>query len=110
MNKNKTNKIKVAQRASTRIGIMWAFHLLTIPPVASLAYSIKQKYYLPVIAGTGAAIVSVPIAIVDLGFTFFVAPPILSAVLIHQKAAESRRKLDILMPEKADKLLYKLSK
>ena len=48
----------------------------------------------------------VPVAMVDAGFTFFVAPPVTSALLIQTKAGERRRQLGIFGPEQADAMMF----
>ena len=99
-------EIKSIKQARVRVGVSWLLHMFTIPPVVSLVYSIKTENYIPVLAATGAAILSAPVAMIDFGLTFFVAPPITSAVLIQTKAGERRRQLGIFGPEQADSMLY----
>ena len=98
--------VKAVKQARTRVGISWLLHLLTVPPVVSLIYSIKTENYIPLLAATGAAIVGVPVAMVDAGFTFLVAPPVTSALLIQTKAGERRRQLGIFGPEQADAMMF----
>ena len=98
--------VKAVKQARTRVGISWLLHLFTVPPVVSLIYSIKTENYIPLLAATGAAIVSAPIAVLDYGFTFFVAPPVTSALLIQTKAGERRRQLGIFGPEQADAMMF----
>ena len=99
--------VKAVKQARTRVGISWILHLFVpCPPLVSLIYSIKTENYLPVLAATGAAIVATPIAMVDMGFSFFVAPPVTSALLIQTKAGERRRQLGIFGPEQADAMMF----
>lgn len=99
-------EIKSVKQARVRVGVSWLLHMFTIPPVVSLVYSIKTENYIPVLAATGAAILSAPVAMIDFGLTFFVAPPITSAVLIQTKAGERRRQLGIFGPEQADSMYF----
>mgnify|MGYP003115788371 FL=1 len=99
-------EIKSVKQARVRVGVSWLLHMFTIPPVVSLVYSIKTENYVPVLAATGAAILSAPVAMIDFGLTFFVAPPITSAVLIQTKAGERRRQLGIFGPEQADSMYF----
>ena len=98
--------VKAVKQARTRVGISWLLHLFAVPPVVSLIYSIKTENYIPLLAATGAAIVGVPVAMVDAGFTFLVAPPVTSALLIQTKAGERRRQLGIFGPEQADAMMF----
>ena len=99
-------QVKSIKQARVRVGISWLLHVFTVPPVVSLVYSIKTENYIPVLAATGAAILSAPVAMIDFGLTFFVAPPITSAVLIQTKAGERRRQLGIFGPEQADSMMF----
>lgn len=99
-------QVSLVKQARTRVGISWLLHMFTIPPVVSLIYSVKTENYIPVLAATGAAIISAPIAFIDFGLTFFIAPPVTSAVLIQSKAGSSRRKLGIFGPEQADSMMF----
>ena len=99
-------EVKSVKQARVRVGVSWLLHMFTIPPVVSLVYSIKTENYVPVLAATGAAILSAPVAMIDFGLTFFVAPPITSAVLIQTKAGERRRQLGIFGPEQADSMYF----
>tara|TARA_B100001939_G_C16656142_1_gene493887 strand:+ start:203 stop:574 length:372 start_codon:yes stop_codon:yes gene_type:complete len=97
---------KACKQAGVRVGISWALHLLTVPPVVSLIYSAKTENWAPFAAATGVAVLAAPFALFDLGFTFLVAPPITSAVLLQTKAGERRRQLGIAGPEEADVLAF----
>ena len=97
---------KAVKQARVRVGISWLLHIFTVPPIVSLVYSIKTENYLPVLAATGAAVVGVPMAAVDMGVTFLVAPPVTSAVLLQTKAGERRRQLGIFGPEQADAMAF----
>ena len=65
-------EVKSVKQARVRVGVSWLLHMFTIPPVVSLVYSIKTENYVPVLAATGAAILSAPVAMIDFGLTFFV--------------------------------------
>ena len=104
----KQNELNDAKQARVRLGIAWLLHGFTIPPIVSIMYSVKTNYWMPTIAGTAAAFVAAPIALVDMGFTFFVAPPITAATLLTTRSMEKRRKLGLLGPEQADALVSKL--
>ena len=100
------DQVKAVKQARVRVGISWLLHLFTIPPVVSLVYSIKSENYIPVLAATGAAAISLPLATVDYGLTLAVAPPVTSAVLIQTKAGSRRRQLGIFGPEQADVMMF----
>lgn len=97
---------KACKQAGVRIGISWALHMLTIPPVVSLVYSIKTENWAPFAAATGVAVLATPFALFDFGLTLAVAPPVTSAVLLQTKAGERRRQLGIAGPEEADVLAF----
>ena len=99
-------KMKTVKQARVRVGLSWLLHMFTIPPVVSLVYSIKTENYVPVLAATGVAVVSAPLALIDLGLTLAIAPPVTSAVLIGNAASSSRRKLGIFEPEEADMMAF----
>jgi len=99
------DQVKAIKQARVRIGISWVAHLFA-GPIASVVYSIKTENFIPVLAATGAAVVSLPVAVIDFGLTFAVAPPVVSAVLVQTKAGERRRQLGIFGPEQADALMF----
>ena len=76
-------------------------------PIASVYYSAKVGNWIPTAAATGIAVLSVPVVLIDFGFTLAVAPPITSALLVITDSKEKRRKLGIVMPEEADAMLAK---
>ena len=76
-------------------------------PGASIYYSAKTGYWLPTLAGTGAFVVAVPLALLDFGFTAAVAPPTVSALMVITASNEKRRRLGITMPEQADAMMAK---
>ena len=104
----KQQELNDAKQARVRLGIAWLLHGFTIPPIVSIMYSVKTNYWMPTIAATGAAVVALPIALVDFGFTLAVAPPITAATLLTTKSMEKRRKLSLLGPEQADALVSKV--
>ena len=79
-------------------------------PVASVAYGAKTGYWTPTLVATGVAVVSVPVAVIDLGFTLAVAPPLTSCLMMCNKSSEKRRQLGITMPEQADALMAKVTR
>ena len=85
------------------------FHFL-LAPVASVYYGSKTGYWMPTLAATGVAVVAAPLAVIDLGFTFAVAPPLTSCLMMCNKSSEKRRQLGILMPEQADALMAKVTR
>ena len=100
-------EVKDIKQARVRQGIAWVTHLiLPLPPAVSLYYASKTQYWVPFWAATAAAVVSAPIAFFDMGLTFFVAPPVTSAVLLTNKSTEKRRKLGIIAPEQADAMAW----
>jgi len=106
---SKLEKLNDAKLARVRVGTSWLFHFFTIAPIASIVYSAKTNYWVPTIAATGVAAVTLPVSIFDYGITFAVAPPITSAVLLQTKAQEKRRKLGIVGPEEADTIVKEIS-
>ena len=100
------DQIKAVKQARVRVGISWILHAFTLPPIVSLVYSIKTENYIPVLAATGVALVTAPLAFVDFGLTFAVAPPVTSAVLIQTKATNRRGQLGIFGPEQADAMMF----
>ena len=100
------DQIKAVKQAKVRVGISWILHAFTIPPIVSLIYSIKTENYTPVLAATGVALVTAPLALFDFGITLAVAPPVTSAVLIQTKATNRRGQLGIFGPEQADAMMF----
>ena len=98
--------IKVAR---VRQGLNGLAHFIS-GPIASVAYGAKTGYWLPTLAATGVAIVSVPLAVIDLGFTFAIAPPLTSCLMMCSKSSEKRRQLGILMPEQADAMMAEVTR
>ena len=95
--------------ARVRQNLNGVFHFF-FGPIASVYYGSKTGYWIPTLAATGVAIVTVPLAAVDLGFTFAVAPPLTSCLMMCNKSSEKRRQLGILMPEQADALMAKVTR
>ena len=95
--------------ARVRQGMNALAHFV-LAPVASVYYGSKTGYWMPTLAATGVAIVAVPIAAIDLGFTLAVAPPLTSCLMMCNKSSEKRRTLGILMPEQADALMAKVTR
>ena len=79
-------------------------------PLASFYYGAKTGHWVPTLVATGAAVVTLPVAIVDAGFTFAVAPPLTSAMMLINKSSEKRRQLGILMPEQADAMMAQVTR
>ena len=95
--------------ARVRQGLNGLAHFIS-GPIASIYYGSKTGYWLPTLAATGVAVVAVPVAVVDLGFTLAVAPPLTSCLMMCNKSSEKRRQLGILMPEQADALMAKVTR
>ena len=95
--------------ARVRQGMNGLFHFL-LAPVASVYYGSKTGYWMPTLAATGVAVVALPLAALDLGLTFAVAPPLTSCLMMCNKSSEKRRQLGILMPEQADALMAKVTR
>ena len=95
--------------ASVRQGLNGLAHFIA-GPFASVYYGSKTGNWAPTLIATGVAVVAVPVAIVDLGFTFAVAPPLTSCLLMCNKSSEARRRLGILMPEQAEALMAKVTR
>ena len=99
-------RVNDAKQARVRLGIAWLTHLFTIAPVASIVYATKTGNWVPTLAATGVAVVGVPLAALDLGFTLAVAPPVTSAVLLTTATTSKRNKLGIIDPLQADSIYY----
>ena len=95
--------------ARVRQGLNGLAHFIA-GPIASVAYGSKTGYWMPTLAATGVAVVAVPFAIIDLGFTFAVAPPLTSCLMMCNKSSEKRRQLGILMPEQADAMMAEVTR
>ena len=95
--------------ARVRQGLNGLAHFIA-GPIASVAYGSKTGYWMPTLAATGVAVVAVPLAIIDLGFTFAVAPPLTSCLMMCNKSSEKRRQLGILMPEQADAMMAEVTR
>ena len=95
--------------AGVRQGMNGLFHFL-LAPVASIYYGSKTGYWKPTLIATGIAVVATPLAVVDLGLTLAVAPPLTSCLMMCNKSSEKRRQLGILMPEQADALMAKVTR
>ena len=102
-------KLDSAKQAAVRCAPMWLLHMFTIPPVVSAIYCGKTNNWIPFLSATGAAIVSLPLAFIDLGVTFFVAPPVTSAVLLTTTATRKRTELGILDPAQADGIVHEIT-
>ena len=94
------------KRAKTRCWGIWISHLF-LAPVASCVYAAKTNNWLPTAVATGVAVVGLPLAVIDLGFTTGVAAPITSAAMLTGKVCEARRKKGIYIPEEAEAKLFK---
>ena len=95
--------------ARVRQGLNGLAHFIA-GPIASVAYGSKTGYWMPTPAATGVAVVAVPLAVIDLGFTFAVAPPLTSCLMMCNKSSEKRRQLGILMPEQADAMMAEVTR
>ena len=71
---------------------------------------LQRSTWVPTLVATGVAVVAVPVAVIDLGFTLAVAPPLTSCLMMCNKSSEARRKLGILMPEQAEALMAKVTR
>ena len=94
------------KQARVRCVPLGVWHFIAAP-VASWVYSIKTNNYIPSLVGTGIALVGFPLAVIDLGITAAVGAPVAAATLHITNTLEKRRKLNICMPEEADKMLYR---
>ena len=94
------------KQARVRQGAMAAGHLI-VPPIVSAVYAVKTNNWLPTIAASGAAVVTIALD-AGMGIPIFTwtVPPAISALMISNKSNDARKRLGIVMPEQADKLLY----
>ena len=95
--------------ARVRQGLNGLFHFFG-GPFASVFYGAKTGYWVPTLVGTGVAVVAVPVAAIDFGFTFAVAPAATSCLMMCSKSSEKRRQLGILMPEQADAMMAEVTR
>ena len=93
------------KRAKTRCWGIWLGHFFAAP-VASVVYSAKTQNWLPFWTATGVFAVTVPIALVDVGITMSIAPPLTSAIMLQNKVQQARRKRGIILPEEAEAKLW----
>ena len=93
------------KRAKTRCWGIWLGHFFAAP-IASVVYSAKTQNWLPFWTATGVFAVTVPIALVDVGITMSIAPPLTSAIMLQNKVQQSRRKRSIILPEEAEAKLW----
>lgn len=108
------------QGARIRVGLMALFHIL-FPPVASIVYSIKARYFKPLIIATVVGLFTSTISslvvaspepplaskfIVAIGLGFI--PPLISFLLLEARVKILRDRHGIRIPEQADRLLEKL--
>jgi len=100
------NDLKLAR---VRQGLNGLAHFIC-GPIASVYYGSKTGHWLPTLAATGVAVVAVPVAVIDFGFTLAVAPPLASCLMMCNKSSEKRRQLGIMMPEQADALIAKVTR
>lgn len=98
-------EVDCIQQARVRVGAMCALHLF-FPPVVSCIYASKTNNWAPTVAATAVAAITFCLD-ASTGSAFFttVIPPITSASMFASRSEDARRKLGILMPEQADKLL-----
>jgi len=95
--------------ARVRQGLNGLAHFIS-GPIASVYYGAKTGNWAPTLIATGVAVVAVPVAVIDLGFTLAVAPPLTSCLMMCNKSSEARRRLGILMPEQAEALMAKVTR
>ena len=98
-------RLDSAKQAGVRCSVMWLLHMFTVPPVVSAIYCGKTNNWIPFLSATGAAVISLPLALFDAGLTFFIAPPVTSAVLLTTKATSRRNQLGIVDPLQADGII-----
>jgi len=102
-------QIKDLKVASVRQGLNGLAHFVA-GPIASVAYGAKTGYWTPTLVASGVAVFAVPVALVDFGFTFAIAPPLTSCLMMCTKSSETRRKLGILMPEQAEAMMAEVTR
>ena len=74
--------------------------------VGSVVRSAQTSNWRPTLVATGAAVVCLPIASLDMGFTLATVPPVTSAVLFTNSAMSARKKLGIVLVSEADELSW----
>ena len=91
--------------ARTRCWGIVVGHVLCAP-VASVAYSAKNGYWGATIAATGVAVIGVPLAIADGGFTLGLAAPVTSIVLSVKQVTGMRKRIGITTVAQADAMKF----
>ena len=98
-------RYKLIQSAKTRVWAIIILHLLC-SPLGSAIYSGKQGNWTAFAAGTGIFVIGLPLMVLDLGITAFILAPVVSVLILANRATESRRKLGVYGPEQAEMLMY----
>ena len=99
----KARKEEARQINSARVRC-WSVVLghFILPPLSSVAYAVKTGKWAPTLIATGTAVITAPLAALDMGVTMTVVPPLTSAVMIINQVKDDRRRQQFISPEEAD--------
>ena len=97
-------EIKNLKAARTRCWGAFTKTLL-LGPIGSVWQSVSTDNWIPTLVATGVWVCTVPIAVVDMGITSAIVPPVTAAAMFTAKANKSRKMLQLHSPEQADAAL-----
>ena len=97
-------EIKNLKAARTRCWSPFAKTLL-LGPLGSVWQSVMTDNWIPTLVATGVWVCTIPVAVVDMGFTAAIAPPVTAAAMFASKASKSRKMMQLHSPEQAEAAL-----
>ncbi len=102
---SKKQNIEDIRAAKSRCWASWVW-CLAGGAIGSVVRSAQTGNWRPTLVATGAAVVCLPIASVDMGFTLATVPPVTAAALFTSSAMSARKKLGIVLVTEADELSW----
>lgn len=97
-------EIKNLKAARTRCWGAWTKTLL-LGPFGSVWQSVVSDNWVPTLVATGVWVCTIPLAVVDLGITSAIAPPVTAAAMFTARASKSRKMMQMHSPEQAEAAL-----